>query len=134
MCSEVTSYQIGANGALTKIASMTTIRSDQPKGYGSKAAELAITPDGRHLYASNRAFWTNMTSTVAVFDISSDGTLKLTQNIDCPSFPRGMSLMPDGKFLLTASQTNSEVTSFKVGERTGHLTLTNSKETGPWGA
>merc|ERR1711907_317842 len=113
---------------------MGTLPDADPKSYGSKAAELAITPDGKHLYASNRAFAPNFKDTVAVFDISSDGKLTLTQQVPCPAYPRGMMLMPDGKFLLVASQTNGEVASFKVEAKTGHLTPTNSTQKGPWGA
>merc|ERR1711953_1619961 len=103
-------------------------------GYGSKAAELAITPDGLHLYASNRAFAPGFTDTIAVFNISADGTLTLLQQVSCPAMPRGMMLMPNGEFLLVASQTNSTIVSFKVEKTTGLLTLTAPSQKGPWGA
>lgn len=135
MSSTVDSYHIEANGNLTLLTSVTTLPDADPrKGYGSKAAELAITPDGMHLYASNRAFGQNFTDTIAVFDILPDGNLNLTQQVNSPPFPRGMTLTPDGKYLLVASQTNSEVASFKVNSKSGHLEGTGSSQKGPWGA
>lgn len=134
MGSKVSSFQFDASGKLTLIADITTTPDADPKAYGSKAAEIAITPDGLHLYASNRAFAPNFSDTIAVFDVGSDGKLTLAQQVPCPPFPRGMMLMPSGKFLLVASQTNSDVASFKVDAKTGHLTATNSSEKGPWGA
>lgn len=134
MGSTVDSYLIEPTGKLTLIADITTLPDTDPKDYGSKCAEVAITPDGLHLYASNRAFAPKFKDTIAVFDIAKDGKLTLAQQVDCPPFPRGMALMPDGKFLLVASQTNSEVASFKVDAKTGHLTPTDSSQKGPWGA
>lgn len=137
MGSEVSTYQIDEKtGKLSLVADITTLSKEdpQPPAYGSKAAELAITPDGKHLYASNRAFDDKFKNTVAVYDIAEDGKLTLTQQVECPAFPRGMTLMPDGKHLLVASQTDGEVASFKVDANSGHLTPTGSTQKGPWGA
>merc|ERR1719198_2739110 len=130
----VASYAIGQNGTLKQISSASTLPESDPKTYGSKAAEIAITPNGRHLYASNRAFAANFTDTIAVFDISPKGELTSTQQVKCPAYPRGMTLMPNGKHLLVASQTNSEVASFEVNQTTGKLKPTNSSKNGPCGA
>jgi len=138
MGSTVDSYHIETDGKLTLVANVTTLPDVDPQNYGSKAAELAITPDGLHLYASNRAFSPKFKDTIAVFNITSDGKLILTQQVDSPPFPRGMVLMPpgsDGKqTLLVASQTNSEVVSYHVDAKNGHLTRTGSSQKGPWGA
>eukprot|EP00928_Gymnodinium_smaydae_P090545 TRINITY_DN74333_c0_g1_i1.p1 TRINITY_DN74333_c0_g1~~TRINITY_DN74333_c0_g1_i1.p1 ORF type:complete len:456 (-),score=39.26 TRINITY_DN74333_c0_g1_i1:73-1377(-) len=134
--STVVSYRIGQNGDLTLASSASSLPDTDPKGaYGSKAAEIAITPDGLHLYASNRAFAPPSKDSIAVFDVSPDGQLTLTQQmLECPAFPRGMALLPDGSLLFVASQTTSEVVSFKVDAKTGHLTPTGSHEKGPLGA
>merc|ERR1711971_873203 len=97
-------------------------------------AELAITPDGKHLYASNRAFDPKFNSTVTVFDITDDGNMTFAQQVDSPPFPRGMVRSPDGKYLLVASQTNGNVTSFKIDPTSGLLKDPISTQKGPWGA
>jgi 6-phosphogluconolactonase len=136
MGSLVTSYKIEQNGALTQIANVSALAGLSEKGYGSKTAELAITKDGKHLYASNRAFDRKFNNTVAVFDVADNGNMTLAQQFTSPPFPRGMVLMPDGKHLLVASQTNGNVTSFEVDPKTGLLSQekVTSTQKGPWGA
>jgi 6-phosphogluconolactonase len=139
MGSRIDTYKIGnGNGDwLTYLegSGSTTLPSNDPDGYGSKAAEIQLTKDGRHLYASNRAFNTTFKDTIAVFDVSDDGKLTLTQQMPSPAFPRGMTLTPDGKFLLVASQTDGKVVSFKLDASSGHLSATGGADLqGPWGA
>mmetsp|Transcript_46771 Transcript_46771/g.130235 ORF Transcript_46771/g.130235 Transcript_46771/m.130235 type:complete len:405 (-) Transcript_46771:129-1343(-) len=94
-------------------------------GEGSKAAELAILPDGSALYATNRG----RLNTVTVFSILSDGTLRQKQQLQAPAFPRGMALARGGSVLLVAGQSHTSVSSFLVGVD-GRLTLERRLETG----
>merc|ERR1719482_1234693 len=134
MACTVSVYQIEASGKLTLLDEVSTLPASDLKSHGSKAAELAIAPDGKHLYASNRIFAANLSSTIAVYDVDTKGSLTLVQQVDCPAVPRGMIMMPDGKNLLSASQRDGEVASFNVSASTGHLTMTKSSQKGPWGA
>lgn len=105
----VSTYQIGANGALSLMQVMSLLGEGED-GKGSKAAELAILPDGSALYATNRG----ALNTVTVFAVGDDGLLRQTQQIDAPRFPRGMELAHNGSILLVASQQDSTVESFKI--------------------
>lgn len=130
----ISSYKIEADGGLKRIAKLDSQPKDSPKGYGSKAAEVAISQNGLHLYVSNRAFDPKFKNTIAVYDVSDSGKMKLVQQQKCDPFPRGMQLMPDGKFLLVASQRTGLVSSFKVDNSTGKLSSTNYTWPGPKGA
>jgi 6-phosphogluconolactonase len=85
------------------------------------AAEVAISPDGNYLYASNRG-----EDTLVVFSIaSSDGKLTFVQRIPCGGkTPRHFTLSPDSgaRWLLCGNQDSATVTVFHRDGATGHLT------------
>jgi 6-phosphogluconolactonase len=135
MGSEVLTYHIDeTTGTLTLASSVSTKPNTDPGSYGSKAAEVVISPDGLHLYASNRAFSPGFRNTVAVFRLMDGGVLDPLQHMDCPAFPRGMTMTPDGKALLVASQTDGQVVSYKVDPENGLLSEGVSRQEGPVGA
>ncbi len=82
------------------------------------AAELAISPDGNFLYASNRG-----EDTLVVFSIASaDGALNLVQRISCGGkTPRHFTLDSTGRWLLCGNQDSASVTVFRRDGGTGHL-------------
>jgi len=132
---EVLTYNIDeTTGTLTLASSVSTKPNTDPPSYGSKAAEVVISPDGLHVYASNRAFSPGFRHTVAVFRLMDGGVLEPIQQMDCPSFPRGMAMTPDGKALLVASQTDGSVVSYQVDPETGLLGEVISTQEGPLGA
>jgi len=88
-------------------------------GEGSKAAEIAILPDGSAVYATNRG----LLNTVTVFEVLSDGALRQRQQIDVAPYPRGMTLAFNGSLLLVAGQRDSSVTAYHVNA-SGLLTPT----------
>merc|ERR1711998_306108 len=102
----VSAYKIGANGTISLQQTLSLV-PEGVDGKDSKAAELAILPDGSALYASNRG----SLNTVTVFAVAADGSLTQTQQIVAPRFPRGMELAHDGTILLVASQQDSTVES-----------------------
>jgi 6-phosphogluconolactonase len=85
------------------------------------AAEVAISPDGRFLYASNRG-----EDTLVVFTIAeSDGKLTLLQRIPCGGkTPRHFTLSPDSgaRWILCGNQDSATVTVFRRDPASGRLT------------
>ncbi len=83
------------------------------------AAELAISPDGLFLYASNRG-----EDTLVVFSIRpKDGRLVLVQRIPCGGkTPRHFTLDPTAQWILCGNQDSAAVTIFHRDAATGKLT------------
>jgi 6-phosphogluconolactonase len=82
------------------------------------AAEVAISPDGNYLYASNRG-----EDTLVVFSIApADGGLTLVQRISCGGkTPRHFTLSPDSRWLVCGNQDSATVTVFRRDGGTGKL-------------
>lgn len=95
--------------------------SSHPKGYTGAygSADIHISPDGKHLYASNRGDANN----IAHFTIGTNGRLIWVGTT--PSVgrsPRNFALSPDGKFLLAANQESNNIVVFRRNVSTGKLT------------
>ena len=124
MESSVTAFAYKAsNGSLSPLQTISTfsiLRKDQsgPK----EAAEIAVHPNGRFLYASNRAG----IDTISTFSIDpAKGTLKLRD--EYPTMgktPRNFAIDPTGKFLLAANQASDNIVIFRIDSITGALTPT----------
>jgi 6-phosphogluconolactonase len=83
---------------------------------GTSTAETQVSPDGRHVYVSNRGH-----NTVAVFDVD-PSTGKLTAAGHCPTggkTPRNFGIDPSGRFLIAANQDSNNVVVFKIDAKTG---------------
>jgi 6-phosphogluconolactonase len=87
----------------------------------NNSAELALSNDGRFLYATNRGH-----DSVTVFSINAkNGQLANVQNISTQGhIPRGMALDPDGTHLLAANQESNNIVIFDRDAKTGKLTPT----------
>lgn len=94
-----------------------------PKGFTghNDAAEIAILPNGKFLYTSNRG-----RDSIAVFSVEpSKGTL--TYLADVPTAgkePRHFAIDPTGYFLLAENQNSDTITEFLIDPATGKLTPT----------
>jgi 6-phosphogluconolactonase len=85
------------------------------------AAEIAIHPNGKYLYTSNRG-----NDSIAAFSINrGEGTLTLVDRFSTqgPS-PRNFEIDPSGKFLLVANQDSNSIVVFRIDPGTGRLTPT----------
>ena len=84
------------------------------------AAEIAVAPDGRFLYASNRG-----ENSLVVFTIApADGALTLLERIPCGGkTPRQFTLSPDSeaRWLLCGNQDSASVTVFRRDPASGQL-------------
>ncbi len=91
-----------ANGTLTERQSLPTLPSDSPE---STVADIHISATSNRLYISNRGH-----DSIAVYDIDSDGSLKLISiKSSGGKIPRNFALAPGGRFLLAANQNSNEV-------------------------
>lgn len=97
--------------------------SSLPKSFQGEndAAEIAVHPTGKFLYASNRGH-----DSIAVFAID-PAKHTLTPVEDVPTqgkFPRSFGLTPDGAYMFVANQKSDNVVIFRIDQRTGRLTPT----------
>jgi len=82
------------------------------------AAEVAISPDGNYLYASNRG-----EDTLVVFSIApADGALTLVQRISCGGkTPRHFTLDPSQRWLLCGNQDSASIAIFRRDSASGRI-------------
>ena len=104
-------------GTLKLMQSISTV----PEGYGGQfsVADLHLSPDGKYLYASNRATANN----IAIYSVdSSNGILSVIGYQDVlGTKPRNFMITPDGKQLWVANQQSDEVVVFDRDSNTGLL-------------
>ncbi|TDQ19696.1 6-phosphogluconolactonase (cycloisomerase 2 family) [Algoriphagus boseongensis] len=90
------------------------------------AAEIRISPDGKHVYVSNRGD----ANTISVFGKNQNGEYERIQNISSGGLmPRNFNLTGDGKYLLAAHQASNDIVIFERDSETGKLTQTLWKAT-----
>jgi 6-phosphogluconolactonase len=81
------------------------------------AAEIAIRPDGRFIYASERR-----TSTVAIFAVDrATGGLERRAIVATEEQPRSIAVAPDGRFLLVAGERSGRLTVYAIDDETSEL-------------
>jgi 6-phosphogluconolactonase len=113
--STVTAFRYDAGrGNLDAFETLTTL----PAGFSgaNKAAEVAVSPDGRFLYASNRG-----DDSLAVFSIdTASGTLAASGRVPTGGrAPRHFAIDASGRFLLVANQDSDSITFFRLDPATG---------------
>ena len=92
------------------------IASDTSDGDGS--ADIHVSPDGKYLYASNRA----NTNNLAIFRIhETDGRLTLVGHQPTGLHPRNFIITPNGKYLLAANMSSNLIQVFEIDRNTGLL-------------
>ena len=108
-----------AKGFLAPLQVITTLPTDFT-GY-STTAEIAVTPDGRYVYGSNRGH-----DSVAIF--AADAASGLLGPIGWQptggARPRFICLDPAGRFLYAANEQGDTVVAFRVDAASGKLTPT----------
>ena len=105
------------NGTLNELQTISMLPSDFT---GAKSgAEIAVHPNGKFLYASNRGH-----DSIALFRIdSSKGTLTAAGHTSTHGkTPRNFAIDPTGAYLLAANQDSGTVVVFRIDPNTGGLT------------
>jgi 6-phosphogluconolactonase len=94
-----------------------------PTGFKGRndAAEIAVHPNGKFLYASNRGH-----DSIAIFSIApAKGTLTFVARISTGGRePRHFAIDPTGKYLLAENQLSNNIVVFRIDPATGGLTPT----------
>ncbi len=97
--------------------------STLPKGFSGRndAAEIAVHPNGKFLYTSNRGH-----VSIAIFAIDpAKGTLTFVAHVlTGGKEPRHFTIDPSGKYLLAENQFSNNIVVFKIEPATGGLTPT----------
>ena len=108
-----------ASGALTEKGSVPT----RPAGItGGTTAEIAVHPNGRFVYGSNRGH-----DTIAVFSVGADGALTLVEHESTRGeTPRNFALDPTGRWLIAANQRSNTLAVFSIDQKTGALSPVGS--------
>jgi len=118
-------------GAMRTLQTVPSTRTGEPgaerslagSDYMVSAAEIALHPNGKFLYASNRGLNHRSPNTIAVFSIADDGRLTFVQEAPTRGrIPRNFALDPSGRWLLAANQESNDIFVFGVNSRTGKLT------------
>jgi 6-phosphogluconolactonase len=107
-----------ANGKLTAKQKVSTL----PKGFGGTdfTSEVAVSSDGRFVYAANR-----LHDSIAWFGVGRDGTLTwLGEAWTRGDYPCHFAIEPGGRFLYSCNQRSDAVTGFSINRKTGALTFT----------
>jgi 6-phosphogluconolactonase len=118
-----------SHGTLSGVEDANTLA---PDFIGSNdSAEIAIHPNGKFLYESNRRFrgphlWGP--DTIGVFSIDPQkGTLSEVEQISPGgTMPRNFALDPTGSYLFSANELSGNVLLFRVDSTTGRLTPTST--------
>jgi len=124
MGSSVTAFAYKANkGSLSPLQTVSTLSILRKDYSGVKeAAEIAVHPNGKFLYASNRAGIDSI-STFSIDPVK--GTLKLKDEFPTMGkTPRNFAIDPTGKFLLAANQESNNIVIFRIDSTTGALSPT----------
>lgn len=97
-----------------------------PDGFtgDSSSAEILLGKGEKFLYASNRG-----ADTIAVFRVGA--SLKKIADVKVGRIPRGFVISPDGKFLLSGSQTDNTIQAYHIDEKTGLLTAVGEPAKAP---
>ena len=105
-----------AEGTLKQKQTIATLPADfTGKSY---TADLKITPDGKHLYGTNRGH-----DSIASYRIADDGTLTLLAiQPSGGKGPQNLLVTPDGQWLLCANMPGNNVVAFKIEATSGAIT------------
>jgi 6-phosphogluconolactonase len=119
----VSAYRYNRNGELDLIQDISALPPDYTGPVGS--AEIAVSPDGKFAYASNRG----ESNTIAIFKIDhSSGQLSIVGfQSTLGKTPRNFNFDPSGKFLIAANQDSNNIIIFKRNQQTGLLTDTGNR-------
>lgn len=84
------------------------------------AADIHITPDGRHLYTSDRT-----TSILTIFSVSEDGSVLSVEGYQpTEEQPRGFNIDHTGEFLIAVGQKSHHASVYRIHGEQGLLSVT----------
>lgn len=112
----VTLHWNAQRGSMTQLGALSTLpegQADEPGG-----AEIALHPNGRFLYVSNRGH----SNTLAIFRIGPDGLPVAAGHVSSGGkLPRFFGIDPSGDFLIAANQGSGNLVVFRIDPTSGGL-------------
>ncbi len=97
-------------GTLTPFQVISTLPPDTDME-GMSTAEIKMTHDGNHLYASNRGH-----NTLAHYRVAADGSLELAGRYETEAVPRFFEIDPTGRYVYSAGQNTGRLVSYRIGD------------------
>ncbi|PNM24420.1 6-phosphogluconolactonase [Yersinia enterocolitica] len=115
--SSVDVYQINKNGQEYQL--IQTLDAMPTDFTGTRwAADIHITPNGRHLYISDRT-----ASLLGIFSVSDDGReITLVGHQQTEAQPRGFNIDNSGNFLISSGQKSDHIAVYRIDQHSGELT------------
>ena len=121
----MTVFNVGSNGSLTEIQTISTLPQGESRAEGQSTADVHLSKCGNYLYGSNRGH-----NTIVTFKVAGDGRLSLVGHTTSGgNHPRNFTLDPSGKYLLVANtnagrpipdlQNPENITLFTIDKKTG---------------
>ena len=121
----VTAYRYSASeGTVKAFQTVSTLPADFD-GSENTCADIEITADGRHIYASNRGH-----NSIAVFAVGEKGRLTALSQAPSGTTPRSFNLSPDNAWLVAAGQKSDDLHVYRRDTETGELTKLEQYPTG----
>lgn len=110
-----------SKGRLELLQELSLVTNSEQKAW---AADIHLSPDGKFLYATNRAPANNITC----FSVNKKGRLEFKSQVSTlGDGPRNFAISPDGKFALVAHQFSNEIVVFSRNAKTGALIDTGKR-------
>ncbi len=83
-------------------------------------SEIAVSPDGKFVYAANR-----LHDSIAWFSVAEDGALTFAgEEWTRGDYPRSFTIDPTASFLYSCNQRSDAITTFRINRKTGALAFT----------
>ena len=111
-------------------------RQDPPVSRAESTAEIAVHPNGRFVYGSNRGhsgvpaartLRGGVEDSIAVFSVGADGALTLVEHESTRGeMPRNFALDPTGRWLIAGNQRSNTLAVFSIDQTTGALSPVGS--------
>ena len=117
----VSAYRIEENGTLELMGIFDAI--DQKNDGTLSASDIAITPDGSHLFSMVRHGGEGDLDQVVCYSIQDDGTLKHKAAVLCDKIPWSMGLSPDGSFLFLVASKTGNLLAYRILDGDNVFTL-----------
>jgi 6-phosphogluconolactonase len=117
---DATVHVLPWDAAAGTLGEAVQVASAVPENFDGEpwAADIHVTPDGRFLYATERA-----SSTIAAFRIDpASGRLTPLGSTPTETQPRGFNIDPSGRYLLAVGQLSDRLSSYAIDQASGALT------------
>ncbi len=110
----LSSYRRETNGQL-KVEQDISILPPGMSKIGLSASDLLITPDGQFLFAGLRGHRQDF-SRISRYRVLEDGKAEFLGLTEADQVPWGLTLSPDGKFLLVSATTGASLAAYRISK------------------